>query len=52
MAEANAGDGDVVLDWGPDTTVNDAVVGWQRNGWDDLSPSTVRRYRSIWTVHV
>ncbi|HEX2699063.1 MAG TPA: site-specific integrase [Acidimicrobiales bacterium] len=52
VAELDAGDGDIVLDWGPETTVNDAVVGWQRNGWDDLSPSTVRRYRSIWKVHV
>ncbi len=28
---AEDGDGDVVLDWGPETTINDAVLGWQRN---------------------
>jgi integrase len=32
--------------------VNDAIVGWRDNGWDDLSPSTVRRYESIWKVHI
>ena len=52
VSEVDDADGDAVLDWGPDTTINDAVAGWQRNGWDDLSPSTVRRYRSLWAVHV
>ncbi|MDA8062071.1 MAG: site-specific integrase, partial [Actinomycetota bacterium] len=26
--------------------------GWQANGWDDLSPSTTRRYQSIWATHI
>lgn len=26
VTELDAGDGDVVLDWGPESTVNDAVV--------------------------
>jgi integrase len=38
--------------WGDRTTVNDAIAGWQANGWDDLSPSTTRRYESIWATHV
>jgi integrase len=38
--------------WGDRTTVNDAIAGWQANGWDDLSPSTTRRYESIWATHI
>jgi integrase len=28
------------------------MVAWQLNGWQDLSPSTTRRYRSIWSTHI
>ncbi len=38
--------------WGPDTTINDAIGAWRTNGWDDLSPSTTRRYESIIKVHI
>ena len=38
--------------WGPQTTVNDAIEGWQLNGWDDLSPVTSQRYESVWRVHI
>jgi integrase len=38
--------------WGSETTLNDAFDAWKQNGWQDLSPSTVRRYESIWSVHV
>lgn len=38
--------------WGPATTINHALAGWQANGWDDLSPSTIRRYQSIWDTHI
>jgi integrase len=38
--------------WGPRTTVNDAIEGWRANGWDDLSPTTVRRYENNWKVHI
>jgi integrase len=38
--------------WGSQTTLNQAFAAWQANGWADLSPSTVRRYESIWSVHV
>ena len=38
--------------WGPKTTVNDAIAGWRANGWDDLSPSTTRRYLSMWECHI
>ena len=47
---APLGEGPVA--WGPRTTVNDAVRAWQANGWQDLSPSTTRRYLSIWTTHI
>ena len=43
-------------DKGPDafgaTTINAAIEGWKRNGWQDLSPSTKRWYQSIWTTHI
>ena len=32
------------MSWGHATTVNDAIAGWRLNGWDDLSPTTTRRY--------
>jgi integrase len=38
--------------WGPTTTINDAISGWKANGWDDLSPTTSRRYENIWKVHI
>jgi integrase len=38
--------------WGERTTVNDAIEGWKTNGWEDLSPSTVRRYDNMWKKHV
>ena len=38
--------------WGQTTTINDAIYGWKINGWADLSPSTTRRYHSIWKTHI
>lgn len=38
--------------WGPSTTINDAVAGWRANGWQDLSPSTVRGYEGVWRRYV
>jgi integrase len=38
--------------WGPRTTINDAIAGWRDNGWQDLSPSTVRGYEGVWRRHV
>jgi integrase len=38
--------------WGPSTTINDAIEGWRLNGWDDLSPTTRRRYEGIWGRYV
>ena len=32
--------------------LNDAIEGWKQNGWDDLSPVTVRRYENVWKVHI
>jgi hypothetical protein len=38
--------------WNVQTTINDAIHGWKGNGWEDLSPSTVRRYENMWMKHV
>ena len=38
--------------WGPGTTINEAIEGWKANGWQDLSPSTTRRYASLWSTHI
>jgi integrase len=38
--------------WGPTTTVNDAVIAWRDNGWDDLSPKTRRDYESTWERYI
>ncbi len=38
--------------WASSTTLNAAFDAWKLNGWQDLSPSTTRRYESIWQVHV
>jgi integrase len=38
--------------WGSKTTINDVLAGWRDNGWDDLSPTTVRRYQGLWDTHI
>ncbi len=38
--------------FGPSTTINAAIEAWKQNGWQDLSPSTTRRYASIWSAHI
>ena len=38
--------------WGPDTTLNAAFEAWKQNGWQDLSPSTIKRYESIWSARI
>ena len=38
--------------WGPTTTVNDAVIAWRENGWEDLSPKTRRDYESTWERYI
>lgn len=43
---------DEPLRWGDQTTINEAIAGWKENGWEDLSPSTVRRYENMWMKHV
>jgi integrase len=40
------------VEWGPLTTINEAIEGWKRNGWQDLSPNTVRGYQGVWDRHV
>ena len=40
------------LKWNSTTTINDAIVAWRDNGWADLSPSTTRRYESLWKVQI
>ncbi len=38
--------------WAEQTTINDAIEGWKHNGWQDLSPNTVRGYEGVWARHV
>jgi integrase len=38
--------------WGHDTTINQAIEGWRRNGWEDLSPNTTNRYDGIWRNYI
>jgi len=38
--------------WGSTTTFNDAIAGWKDNGWEDLSPVTVRRDESVWKLDI
>ena len=38
--------------WSSATTLNAAFAAWRLNGWQDLSPTTTRRYEGIWRVHV
>jgi integrase len=52
VPEVEVVEGNVRQVWNALTTVNDAVLGWKQNGWDDLSPSTKRRYQSIFAVHI
>jgi hypothetical protein len=33
--------------WGPTTTVNDAITAWKANGWSDLSPNTASDYETV-----
>ena len=39
-------------EWGRDTTINHAIEGWKRNGWEDLSPNTSGRYDGIWRNYI
>ncbi|MGH9097579.1 MAG: tyrosine-type recombinase/integrase, partial [Acidimicrobiales bacterium] len=41
-----------VLQWGPTTTINDAISAWRSNGWADLSPTTAYDYHSAWNLHI
>jgi len=50
QAKENKADPETI--WASDTTLNAAFDAWKLNGWQDLSPSTTRRYESIWQVHV
>ena len=38
--------------WADTTTVNDAITAWKQNGWQDLSPTTVRHYQEMWDKHI
>jgi len=37
---------------GPATTVGQAIDLWAKEKWSDLSPTTVRRYKSLIAVHI
>jgi integrase len=43
---------EISVRWGETTTINDALEAWSCNGWQDLSPTTVRHYRELWDRHV
>lgn len=32
--------------------MNDALEAWKRNGWPDLSPTTVRHYQELWDSRI
>lgn len=38
--------------WGPETTFNDAILAWKENGWEDLSPKTVRDYEGFYRRNI
>ncbi|MCL5076939.1 MAG: site-specific integrase [Actinobacteria bacterium] len=38
--------------WGDKTTFNDAIMAWKENGWQDLSPKTVRDYEGFYRRHI
>lgn len=38
--------------WGPTTTINDAITAWKENGWEDLSPKTARGHEEIWRRYI
>ena len=52
VEQAKENKADPVDIWASSTTLNAAFAAWKLNGWQDLSPSTTRRYESIWHVHV
>ncbi len=43
---------ETVVTWSDTTTINDALEAWSTNGWEDLSPTTVRHYRELWDGYV
>jgi integrase len=43
---------EISVRWGETTTVNEALEAWSQNGWQDLSPTTVRHYRELWDRHI
>ncbi len=43
---------DALPTWGERTTINDAIAAWKDNGWEDLSPTTIRRYEGLWEDHI
>ena len=38
--------------WGTDTTFNDAILAWKENGWEDLSPKTIRDYEGFYRRNI
>jgi integrase len=43
---------EALVRWTDTTTVNDAITAWKQNGWQDLSPTTVRHYQELWDKHM
>ncbi len=38
--------------WGAKTTFNEAILAWQQNGWQDLSPKTVKDYEGLFRLYI
>ncbi len=38
--------------WNSKTTFNDAILAWKENGWQDLSPKTVRNYEGCYKRYI
>ena len=38
--------------WGSETTFNDAIAAWKENGWEDLSPKTIRDYEGFYRRNI
>ena len=50
--EVKSGEPAEPIRWGPKTTFNDAILAWKENGWEDLSPKTIRDYEGFCRRHI
>jgi integrase len=50
--EVKSGEPGEQIRWGPKTTFNDAILAWKENGWEDLSPKTIRDYEGFYRRNI